>query len=130
MQKYDNYLIRQKLFLFRGAAVLGGCHGVVVAEKAGEGTAVGDAALLDDETNGVVGGGEQHGSMADAVEVDEVGCGGVGALAQGIVDIVVVGASEACQRLVVAPGIGVDGGVLYRSTLRNVRHPTARRPHS
>ena len=85
--------IRQKLFLLCGAAVLGGRHGVVVAEKAGESTAVGYAALLNDEAHRVIGGGKQHGCMTYAVMVDKVGGGGIGTFVQGIIDIVVVGAN-------------------------------------
>lgn len=58
-----------------GLAVLGGGHGILVAEEAVEGAAVGDAALLGDETHGIVGGGKQVGGMTDAVVVDELGKG-------------------------------------------------------
>ena len=50
-----------------GLAVLGGGHGILVAEEAVEGAAVGDAALLGDEAHGAVGGGKQVGGMTDAV---------------------------------------------------------------
>jgi len=53
--------------LFCRPAEFGGRHGVLVAEDAGEGAAVGEAALLGDEAHGVVGRGEQYGGMAYAV---------------------------------------------------------------
>ena len=45
----------------------------MVAEQACKCTSVGEAALFDDKSHGVVGGGKQPCSIADAVLVDEVG---------------------------------------------------------
>ena len=45
----------------------------MLTEEAAEGGTVGNAALLNDESDRVVGRGEQAGSMTDAVLVDKVG---------------------------------------------------------
>ena len=100
--------------VFGCVSVLSRGHGVLAAEEASEGAAVVEAALLGNEADGGIGGGEQQGSVTDAVLVDEVGRGHAGTLAQGIVNVFVVGADKPSQRLMVGFGIAIDVGVLHQ----------------
>ena len=102
------FLKNYYLQLFCRFSILRRRHGVVLAEETVEGTTVGDAAHFDDESHGVVSRRKQFGGVANAVEVEEVGGRGVGTLMQGCVHILIVGAKEAGQRLMVRIGIGID----------------------
>ena len=82
-------------------------HLVTAAELLVEGCAVGKAAHLGNEGDGVVGTGEQAGGMVQTEAVDEsLGALTVGIFADGIVDIAVVGAEHRGERVAVQVGIG------------------------
>lgn len=99
--------------LFGHATVVGGRHAVGVVEKTVEGGA-GKTAEFSDERYRVGGGGQQVGSMAQTVAVDEVSGCLVGTFTQGIVDVSAVGAEESGQRILIGVGIGEDIWILHQ----------------
>ncbi len=86
----------------------------MVVKKTCECTSVGESALFNDKSYGVICGGKQPCGIADTVLVDEVGGRRVGALVKCVGDIFVVGADETCKRVAVGLGVGVDGGVFHQ----------------
>ena len=97
-----------QILVFSCFSVLRWGHLEAVAELLVEGCAVGEAAHLGNKGDGVVGAGQQAGGMIHAVGVDEgLGTRAVRALADGFVDVAVVGAEHRGKRVAVQVGISI-----------------------
>ena len=94
-------------------SILRWCHLVAAAELFVEGGTVGKAAHFGDEGDRFIGLCQQTGSVIHAVAVDKgIGAQGIRTLADGFIDIAVVGGEHRGQRVAVQFGIGI--GLLFR----------------